>query len=108
MERAKKQIDIVVKEYRRLFPAEYKAFLKSNALRIDGLEGDNKFAEIKGSQQVIRHLTEVPETLYYALVRGLTDEELDWLFARNRFRNDFKGIKWFMETYQDFNVTKAF
>lgn len=108
MDRAKAQIAEIVKEYKKLFPAEYKAFLKSNAIKLGQLEGSNKFAELKGSEQVIRHLTDVPETLYYALVRGLTDMELDWLFARNQFKKDYRGMKWFMETYQEFKVTRDF
>lgn len=108
MERAKQQITLLVTEYIRLFPAEYKAFLDNNRVRIEGLDYNNEFAEFKGSEQLVRHLFEVPETLYYAFVRGLTDEEMDWLYSRNQYEKNRNGIRWFMGAFPQFKVSKDF
>lgn len=108
MDGTKTKITTLVQEYKKLFKAEYNSFLKSNAIRVGKIEGSNKFAEMKGSQQVVRHMIEVPETLYYAFVRGLSDNELDWLYSRNQYEKDFKGMKWFMESFPEFKVSKDF
>lgn len=108
MDRAKEQIRVLVAEYKKLFPGEYKQFLESNRLRIEGLDYNNDFAEIRGSQHVVRHLFEIPETLYHAFLRGLTDEELDWLYSRNQYEKDRKGLAWFIREFPEFKVTKDF
>lgn len=108
MTRAKEQIRVLVDEYKKLFPGEYKQFLISNRIRVDGLDYNNKFAELRGGQHVIRHLFELPETLYFAFVRGLTDEELDWLYSRNEFEKNRRGTQWFMSEFPEFKVTEDF
>lgn len=108
MTRAKEQIREIVKEYKKLFPAEYKQFLVSNRKRIDDLGVSNDFAEVKGSEMVMRHLFELPETMFYAIKRGLTEQEFNWLFSRDEFEKKREGQKWFMREFPEFKVSRDF
>jgi len=109
MKRAKEQTEAVVKEYIKLFPAEYKNFLNATAAKVDNLGIDNDFAEVKGSDMVVRHLFDLPETLHFALQRGLTQEEYDWLYSRGQYeKSKNPGLLWFMKRFPMFNITKEF
>lgn len=106
MKRAKEQIAATVKEYQRLFPREYEAFLASTRKKQDNLL--NEFAEMKGSEQLVRHLFDLPETLHYALQRALTDEEYDWLYCRGQYERRREGLSWFIRTFPQFKITADF
>jgi nicotinic acid phosphoribosyltransferase len=106
MKRAKAQIKATIEQYVRMFPKEYEAFLLSTRRKQDN--PFNEYAELKGGQQMVRHLFDLPETLHYALQRALTDEEYDWLYARNRYHNKQEGIGWFIRTFPMFKITKDF
>jgi len=109
MKRAKEQVEAVVKEYIKLFPAEYKNFLNATAAKVDNLGIDNDFAEVKGSDMVVRHLFDLPETLHFALQRGLTQEEYDWLYSRGAYeKSKNPGLLWFMNRFPMFSITKEF
>jgi hypothetical protein len=108
MTTAKKRITELVKEYIRLFPAEYEAFKSANAAKVDTLGIDNDFAELKGSEQLVRHLFDLPETLHHALQRGLNDQEYDWLYSRGEFEKNRKGLQWFITAFPVFKITKDY
>jgi len=103
VEKAKTKITEIIKQYIRLFPSEYEAFKRSVAPK-----KENDFAEIKGSDIIERQLYELPETLHYALRKGLEIEEWAWLqndtlygYARNR-----GGVRWFIRAFPEFKITK--
>ena len=108
MKRAKDQVEELVKQYIKLFPAEYKTFLVANRKRVDDLGISNDFAEVEGSDMVVRHLFELPEVLHYSLQRGLTDEEYDWLYSRGSYEKKTAGLAWFIKRFPQFKITKDF
>lgn len=85
-----------------MFPTEYSNFLMSHREKQDNKV--NKFAELKGSDHVIRHLTDMPESLYMALQLNLNAEEWDWLFLSSKR----DGMAWFMKTFPQFKITADF
>lgn len=103
MKRAKEQVTATVKEYIRLFPKEYDAFLSSTRAKQHNLI--DEFAEMKGSEQMVRHLFDLPETLHYALQRALTDEEYDWLYSRGQYERRREGLSWFIKAFPQFKIT---
>lgn len=105
MQSTKERIKKCVEEYIRLFPLEYEQFKTSTRIKQDSLL--TEFAELKGDQMV-RHLFDVPETLYYILMRRLTDEEMDWLYSRNAYERKRDGLTWFIRTFPQFRITKDF
>lgn len=107
MQTAKEKITTAVREYQRLFPDEYQNFLKSNAVTINKLN-DKWGSTGKGDHAIERHLFDTPEKLYYAINQILSAEELDWFFNRGAFIKNTEGIKWFIETFPQFKVTKQF
>lgn len=106
MKTAKTKIDVAVKEYIRLFPAEYEAFKKTNAHTIDSKQ--SKWADIKGDHAVKRHLYDLPEKLHHAITQTLTSVEQDWFQAKGEFLGNFSGVEWFLKNYPIFKVTKDF
>ena len=68
----------------------------------------NKYAEFQRSEQLVRHLFDIPETLFYAIKRTLTDEEHDWLFSRNSYERKRAGLSWFLKEFPQFKITKDF
>lgn len=108
MNTAKTRVRELVQEYVRLFPAEFEAFKLATAAKIDNLGAFNDFAEMKGSDQIVRHLFDLPETLHYAIHRGLSDTEYDWLYSRGEFEKNREGLQWFITTFPMFKITKDF
>lgn len=106
MQTAKTKIDVAVKEYMKLFPAEFEQFKKTNAMTIGKQE--NKWASIKGDHAVQRHLFDLPEKLYHAIDQTLTIEERDWFQAKGTYLGKWEGTQWFMKKYPVFSVTKEF
>ena len=102
----KDKIKKMIKEYVKLFPDEYKLFIDS--VRAKQQEKDTKFAEAKGSEVIDRHLFDMPESLFIALKKIMTDEEWEWLFANGQYAKDYRGIKWFMRTFKQFNISEDF
>lgn len=106
MDSTKERIKKVVREYIRAFPVEYENFLKSH--RVRQYNKQNKFAEIKGGDQLVRHLVEIPESLYMALRMKLEDEQFNWLYSVGGFENSHAGMSWFMKTFPQFKVSEDF
>lgn len=108
MQTAKDKITTAVQEYKRLFPQEYQAFLKSNQITID--KQQDKWASTgKGDSHAIqRHLYDTPEKLHHAITRMLSEEELDWFNARGTYIKNFSAAKWFIQTFPEFKVTQEF
>ena len=107
MQSAKTKVETAVKEYRRLFPIEYQAFLDSTRKKTDNL--DTRWAEVKGAEhQIVRALFDMPEVLYHSIVQLLTDDEADWLFSRNAYKNQPAGLSWFIRKFPQFKITEDF
>lgn len=106
MKQTKERIVTCVREYKKLFPMEYEAFI--NSVRVKQDNKVNKYAEFGASDQMVRHLFDVPETLYFIFQRHLRDEEFNWLFSRGDFERKRAGLTWFIKTFPEFKITKDF
>lgn len=107
MQTAKEKITTAVQEYKRLFPDEYKQFLKSNQITINK-QTDAWASSNNKDSAVERLLYETPEKLHHAIGRMLTEQETDWWSARGEFIKDFSAAKWFITKFPEFKVTKEF
>lgn len=99
MTEAKHKITEYETAYRNVFPQEFADFVKGQKAKVD-LLGDNKYAEMKGSDFIIRKLGDIPETLYSMLQTRLTSEEFTW------FRSKEGGL-WFYRTFPQYRETKS-
>lgn len=106
MHATKERVKTVVREYLKLYPLEYEQFLSSHRQKQDNKIND--FAEMKGHDQLVRHLFDVPETLYLALKLKMPSEEFDWLFGTGVHEGNYSGVNWFMKCYPQFKITKEF
>lgn len=106
MEPAKLKITTAVEEYKKLFPEEYKQFLKSNQITIG--KQSNKWATANKEGNIQRLLFETPEKLYHAINKMLSDEEKDWWNARGAYLKKFDAAAWFIKKFPEFKVTKEF
>jgi hypothetical protein len=106
MKNTKKKIEEAVKQYTQMFPSEYAAFLKSHKIKQD--DKLNDFAEVKGGDHLVRHLMDMPETLYFALKQNLLEDEMDWLFSKNTHVGKREGISWFIRRFPQFRITADF
>jgi len=106
MQPTKTKITTVIKEYIKLFPQEYEAFLNSTRAKQDNVA--NKYAELGNADQLVRHLFDVPATLHTALRSNLTDEEFSWLFSLNEYERKRAGLTWFIRAFPQFKITKDF
>jgi len=96
-----KKIKGVVREYVRIFAGEFEEFKRGMTKKRNSIDMvSNKFAELEGSDIVERHLAEWPETLEIALRKQLDIGEYQWLRTH-------KGIKWFLEEFPVFRITKS-
>ena len=106
MDSTKEKAKKVVREYMRLFPLEYEQFLLSNRKKQENKIND--FAEMKGHDQLVRHLFDIPESLYLAFKMKLHSDEFDWLFGTGVYEGNYSGVNWFMKMYPQFKITKDF
>lgn len=106
MQSTKERIKKVIKEYIKLFPLEYESFCNSHRIKQENKV--NEFAEFKGSTQLVRHLVDVPETLYFSLRSQLQPEQFDWLYGFNDFEGKREGMTWFIRTFPQFKITDDF
>lgn len=103
---AKEKIKTSVDEYIKLFPDEFEAFKTAIHEKREATTG---FAEVGGTEIIQRALYELPEVLYYALRRTLTNEEWWWFQGdtqRGADRN--QGPGWFVRTFPVFKITKEY
>lgn len=106
MNSAKIKVKTAVEEYVRLFPQEYEAFQRSHRAKEDNKKND--FATFGSTEQIVRHLFDLPEVLHHSIRKLLTDEEYDWLYSRNAYEKNRKGLTWFVRTFPQFKITKDF
>jgi hypothetical protein len=104
MDEAKAKIRAAVEEYIRLFPTEFALFKKQLADNVDKDDIFNPYQRVAGADMIERKLGEIPETLYYALRKTLTDDEWDWF---QHDKGKFNGTHWFYETFPAFRTTSA-
>lgn len=89
----KKRIISIVKEYRRIFPLQYKLASEGNRNRAEGQESD--WGEVmSGSSVLHREELRMPTDLHTILYLKLTPEEIQ------DFESD-KGILWFQKTFPE-------
>lgn len=89
----KKRIINTVKEYRRIFPQQYKLAAEGNKLRAKDQESD--WGEVfEKSEHIIREETRMPTDLHTILHAKLTPEEIDELHTD-------KGMLWFQRTFPE-------
>ena len=93
-----KKIHAVVLEYTQLFPQEWSMFKKSMKEARSNTTTD--FAEVKSADAIDRKFGEMPETLYSSLKLLLEDDEFSWFISRD-------GMRWFMNTFPEFRITKS-
>lgn len=91
------KITNIVSEYKRLFPDEYKLFVKEMRGKKD--VQSNQFSEIKGDMSLERALLEYPETFYTILRIRLTDD--DWKYFDTK-----PGVRWFAKTFPEFAIAQ--
>jgi hypothetical protein len=106
MDSTKERIKKVVREYIRMFPFEYEQFLISHRQKQENKI--NEFAEFKQHDQLVRHLFDIPESLYLACKMKLQDEQFDWLFGTGTYEGNYVGITWFIKMFPQFKITKDF
>lgn len=58
---------------------------------------DPKFAEVRRTDVLDRHLVEYPETLYSSFMRSMEEEELASFLSK-------EGQRWFARNYPEFTV----
>jgi hypothetical protein len=93
MEKTKNKIIALVKEYKALYPREYRAFL--SYMRDKRLKLKDNYATVKGSQTLKRALYEIPENLDNILMLKLTLEEKTWYKTK-------EGAMWFAKQFREF------
>lgn len=106
MDSTKEKVKKVVREYIRVFPLEYEHFLNSHRQKQENKIND--FAEFKGHDQLVRHLFDIPESLYLAMKMKLEAEQFDWLFGTGTHEGNYSGITWFIKMFPQFKITKDF
>lgn len=106
MQVTKERIKKIIKEYIKTFPVEYEQFLNSHRIKQDNKA--NHFAEFKQGEQMVRHLFDIPETLFMAFKMKLTEEQMDWLYGWNDFEGRREGVTWFIRTFPQFKITEDF
>lgn len=106
MDATKERIKKVIREYIRTFPVEYEEFMSAQRVRQENKI--NKFADFKGSDQIVRHLVEIPESLNLALKMKLEQEQFDWLFGFNEYEGKYNGFSWFIKMFPQFKITDEF
>lgn len=95
-----------VREYVRLFPSEYTEF--KQMIRNKKAELQDEWGQVKSMDVVERALYEMPETLFYGIKKVLKQEEWDWLQAKEGYKKDFAGPRWFTREFKEFTLTKDF
>lgn len=95
-EDVKRKIREVVTQYVRLFPAEFQDFKRGLSVSRDQLK--TKWGEMKGTDIELRKRGEIPETLFIAINKALSDDERNWF-------NSKAAHRWFFKEFSDFAVS---
>jgi hypothetical protein len=93
----KQKVTAIVEEYKKLFRSEYNDFLEAQTDKKENL--NTKWAETKGTDYLIRHLIEVPETLFVLIKRRLSDEDYQWY-------ETLEAKEWFGATFPEFLMSE--
>lgn len=92
----KLKVSDIVAAYIKNYSVEWSNFQKQQRAYRENLK--NEWAEMKGSDIMVRELNRIPETLFALLKIGLSEAEY----------LEFKELKmqqWFGNKFRDFNVT---
>lgn len=106
MQSTKARITKVIKEYIKTFPVEYEQFLMSHRKKQDNKT--NKWGEFKQSDQMVRHLFDIPESLFMALKMKLTDDQFNWFYGFGDYEGKRDGVTWFIRNFPQFKITDDF
>lgn len=93
----KEHIEKLVRDYTTLCQEEYGAFCASNKIKQNNTSDD--FAELKGTDYLVRKLYEIPETLHTILKAQLSSEDWVWF-------NSQEGSKWFAKKFKAFRAAQ--
>ena len=94
----KKKIKLIVKQYKKDNPYEYKLVVDIIKKKRDNQK--NRFADLTKSMDTVnRALYETPERLWFEISWSLSDEEKEW------FRTT-KAARWFVRTFPEFRLTE--
>ncbi len=96
MNNAQIRVTGIVDDYKKIFPDEYKAFVKQQKLMRNGLI--NEYAGVEGDKAVERKLFDTPATLHSMLVDKLTPEETKWFASK-------EGGRWFAKNFKEFRAS---
>lgn len=88
----------VVKEYKKVFPQEYKAVIELVKEKRKMLQNSDT-GQMKGDHVLERPIAEYPETLYTAIYNELTPQ------AFTAFSTT-EGQRWFVKTYPEFRIPR--
>lgn len=101
MESAKNKIEVVVKEYKKLFFDEYTEVVRLN--KIDRERSSTDWGEIRGSDIINRAMFSISENLNSAIKQILTTEEKKWWASEH----SKAGARWFVSRFPEFSLTKS-
>lgn len=94
----KLKVSAIVEAYIRTFPTEYAAFRKQAGAYRDNLA--TKWAELPGTEVMVRELNRYPETLHSLIKAQLSEAEY------LEFR-ETKTQQWFGNHFKDFKVAEG-
>jgi len=92
----KEKITNIVKDYKKIFPTEYTAFVKQQIQVREGMI--NEFASFKGDLAIERRLFDTPATLHEMFSQNLNKEELTWFKSKT-------GGRWFAKNFKEFRAS---
>lgn len=96
MKEYQEKVKLIVEEYTKLFPEEFKAFKKAHTVELE--MNKDKFAST-GMDTITRKLYEIPETLFAMLKTRLSDE--DWAEFTTK-----QGSRWFAKSFKPFRASE--
>lgn len=100
MKPIERKLRAITAQYKKLFPAEYRATVAHVAARRKTLKTD--YAELGGNGTIHRALIEWPETLFGMLQVKLTTEEYKAMFQDKKH----VLLRWYAGAYPEFRLSK--
>lgn len=101
---AQTKLKEIVKNYKQLFPAEYKGVCEIVKQKRKGLK--DQFGSLKGKDANKTHgvmervLFEISETLSVIISRQLDKGEFEWFHSK-------EGSRWFQRNFKEFSLAES-
>lgn len=102
---AQTKLKEIVKNYKQLFPAEYKGVCEIVKQKRKGMK--DQFGSLKGKDANKTHgvmeraLFEISETLGVVIGRQLDKGEFEWFHSK-------EGSRWFQRNFKEFSLSESF